>query len=167
MILSKLSHPNILAFHGLSVVDSGQLEIALVTELMEQGSLDALLSTKNIPFCFRLQIAVDSSQGYTEKCDVFSFGTVLCELFSGAQPYAGMNLPIDQLIYKIIHEHLRPILPPDLPPMIQHVITECFAENPVLRPSFLEIWSRLSRLMASEVSQAAQSDWRSPLELIP
>lgn len=85
---------------------------------------------------------------YSEKADVYSFGIVLFEIFSGERPYdtgefAQMNQA--QLMYQIIEKEARPSLD-GLAIGLQQLITDCWDLDPRLRPSFSETIVRLRRL---------------------
>ena len=85
---------------------------------------------------------------YSEKADVFSFGVLLVEIYSAMRPYsggpfAGMNQA--QLMYQIVQNGARPEIG-SLPAPLQQLVTDCWAEDIRLRPSFPEIVVRLRRL---------------------
>ncbi|XP_042519654.1 uncharacterized protein LOC122093387 isoform X2 [Macadamia integrifolia] len=206
-ILSKLHHPNVVAFYGV-VQDGPGGTLATVTEFMVNGSLrhvllrkdryldrrkrliiamDAAfgmeyLHSKNIvhfdlkcdnllvnlkdpirPICkvgdFGLskikrntlvsggvrgtlpwmapELLNGSSSKVSEKVDVFSFGIVLWEILTGG----------------IVNNTLRPPVPSYCDPEWRRLMEQCWAPDPVARPSFTEIASRL-RVMSSAVSQS-------------
>ncbi|GER52778.1 kinase family protein [Striga asiatica] len=215
-ILSKLHHPNVVAFYG--VVHDGPGEtLATVTEYMVDGSLrhallrkdrqldrwkrlviamDAAfgmeyLHSKNIvhfdlkcdnllvnlkdpsrPICkvgdFGLskikrntlvsggvrgtlpwmapELLNGSSNKVSEKVDVFSFGIVLWEILTGEEPYANMHY--GAIIGGIVNNTLRPTIPGYCDPEWRRLMEQCWAPNPVGRPCFTEIASRL-RVMSS------------------
>ncbi|XWS67400.1 hypothetical protein CRYUN_Cryun04dG0003800 [Craigia yunnanensis] len=201
-ILSKLHHPNVVAFYGV-VQDGPGGTLATVTEYMVNGSLrhvllrkdrqldrrkrliiamDAAfgmeyLHSKNIvhfdlkcdnllvnlkdpvrPICkvgdFGLskikrntlvtggvrgtlpwmapELLNGSSSKVSEKVDVFSFGIVLWEILTGG----------------IVSNTLRPHVPNYCDPEWKLLMEQCWAPDPVVRPSFTEIARRL-RIMSS------------------
>ena len=89
-----------------------------------------------------------SKNKYSEKADVYSFGIVLAEVFSGKLPYTdpehkGLNQA--QLMYHILEKDARPSID-TLEPALQQLIRDCWNTDPRLRPSFTEIVVRLRRL---------------------
>jgi len=89
---------------------------------------------------------VISQNKYTEKSDCYSFGVVLCELYSGKAPYADMNLFPQQVMYAVVQEGLRPTIDSDCPSALAVLIQDCLYADPVKRPDFKEIKLRLKRL---------------------
>jgi serine/threonine protein kinase len=82
---------------------------------------------------------------YSEKADVYSFGIVLAELFTGLKPYAKEDKTPIQLMNSILNDSLRPTVDA-LPLELQQLISNCWNIDPKLRPSFVEILLGLRRL---------------------
>ncbi|CAO2826025.1 unnamed protein product [Amaranthus hypochondriacus] len=223
-ILSKLHHPNVVAFYGV-VQDGPGGTMATVTEFMVDGSLrhvllrkdrhldrrkrliiamDAAfgmeyLHSKNIvhfdlkcdnllvnlkdpsrPICkvgdFGLskikrntlvsggvrgtlpwmapELLNGSSSKVSEKVDVFSFGIVLWEIFTGEEPYANMHY--GAIIGGIVNNTLRPPIPNYCDSEWRTLMEQCWAPNPAARPSFTEIAGRL-RAMADACQTKPQA----------
>ncbi|TMW62189.1 hypothetical protein Poli38472_009682 [Pythium oligandrum] len=74
---------------------------------------------------------------YTEKADVYSFGIVVWEIFTGECPYDGMS-PI-QVGLGVLNRDLRPNIPLYLPRFFTRLMRMCWAREPERRPSFEEI----------------------------
>lgn len=77
------------------------------------------------------------SRKYTEKADVFSFGIVMWELFTGRCPYDGMTQI--QAGLSVLNHDLRPSIPSSCPRFFARLIRMCWARDPELRPSFEQI----------------------------
>ncbi|XP_030474731.2 uncharacterized protein LOC115692112 [Syzygium oleosum] len=91
-----------------------------------------------------------SSNKVSEKVDVFSFGIVLWEILTGEEPYANMHY--GAIIGGIVNNTLRPPVPHSCDPEWKLLMEQCWAPDPVARPSFTEIARRLRVL--STASQA-------------
>ncbi|EFA81968.1 protein tyrosine kinase [Heterostelium album PN500] len=83
------------------------------------------------------------NQRYTEKADVYSFGIVMWECATRADPYHGM--PPFQVIFAVGREGLRPPVPKGPKDFIT-LISDCWAENPEKRPSMEKILVRLEMM---------------------
>ena len=96
-----------------------------------------------------------STDEYSEKCDCYSIGVIFCELFSGEVVYSQKqfsSMTNARLLFLIVNENLRPIVPEtNVPPIVHNIITECFSANPSLRPGASELVGRLSRLYESSI----------------
>ncbi|KAM1004260.1 uncharacterized protein LOC126585655 [Malus sylvestris] len=88
-----------------------------------------------------------SSSKVSEKVDVFSFGIVLWEILTGEEPYANMHY--GAIIGGIVNNTLRPHVPPYCDPEWELLMEQCWAADPVARPSFTEITKRLQVMTAA------------------
>nr|XP_027063204.1 serine/threonine-protein kinase CTR1-like [Coffea arabica] len=88
-----------------------------------------------------------SSNKVSEKVDVFSFGIVLWEILTGEEPYANMHY--GAIIGGIVNNTLRPSIPSFCDPEWRNLMEQCWAPNPVVRPSFTEIAGRLRGMSAA------------------
>ena len=84
---------------------------------------------------------------YSEKADIYSFGIVLYEMFSGhraygLEPYKSMNVAV---LNSSIISGARPALD-DLPVQLQQLVSDCWNQSPKRRPHWPEIISRLHDL---------------------
>ncbi|GLT49479.1 hypothetical protein SLA2020_230310 [Shorea laevis] len=103
-----------------------------------------------------------SSSKVSEKVDVFSFAIVLWEILTGEEPYANMHY--GAIIGGIVSNTLRPPVPSDCDPEWRLLMEQCWAPDPVARPSFNEVARRLR-----EMSRASQtkSQGHLPLNQVP
>eukprot|EP00011_Vannellida_sp_DIVA3-517-6-12_P002619 CAMPEP_0114615550 /NCGR_PEP_ID=MMETSP0168-20121206/6222_1 /TAXON_ID=95228 ORGANISM="Vannella sp., Strain DIVA3 517/6/12" /NCGR_SAMPLE_ID=MMETSP0168 /ASSEMBLY_ACC=CAM_ASM_000044 /LENGTH=113 /DNA_ID=CAMNT_0001826623 /DNA_START=9 /DNA_END=350 /DNA_ORIENTATION=- len=93
---------------------------------------------------------------YSEKADVYSFGIVLVELYTGRPAYHSVSeegVSDAQILYKIVAEGLRPDLD-CLPHALQELVADCICHMPAMRPSFDEILQRLMRLHSKAAAAA-------------
>ncbi|KAL1216851.1 putative serine/threonine-protein kinase SIS8 [Cardamine amara subsp. amara] len=79
-----------------------------------------------------------------EKCDVYSYGVILWELFTLQQPWGKMN-PM-QVVGAVGFQHRRLDIPDFVDPAIADIISQCWQTDSKLRPSFAEIMASLKRL---------------------
>lgn len=91
------------------------------------------------------------SERYTSAADVFSFGMVLWELWTGQVPYKGL-MPA-QLMYEVAIKGTRPNLGPSsgIPASVATVIRMCWQGEQTQRPRFLEIVRRLQSIARTEM----------------
>ncbi|KAL0363750.1 UNVERIFIED_CONTAM: Serine/threonine-protein kinase CTR1 [Sesamum calycinum] len=88
-----------------------------------------------------------SSSKVSEKVDVFSFGIVLWEILTGEEPYANMHY--GAIIGGIVNNTLRPPVPTTCDPEWRLLMEQCWAPDPLARPSFTEIAGRLRTMSAA------------------
>lgn len=58
------------------------------------------------------------------RCDVYSYGVILWELFTLQQPWGGMN-PM-QVVGAVGYQHRRLDIPDDMDPSIADIIRKCW-----------------------------------------
>ena len=79
----------------------------------------------------------------SEVVDVFSFGVLLWECFTGRVPWDEYTQL--QVIFAVTVEDRRLALPEEMPPFLSELIAECWTEDPGARPHFRDILARIRR----------------------
>ena len=82
-------------------------------------------------------------KAYDEKIDVFSFGTMLWEIFTREVPYEGLE-PADIMQKLMKEEPLGSNV--SIPKPIQKIINECRSLNPDMRPNFDRVCDLLGNI---------------------
>ena len=85
---------------------------------------------------------------YTEKADVFSFGVLLTELFTGRVPYGDDAIHALHLAQQIVGG-LRPSVA-GLSSELVHIVEDCWLQDAKMRPNMSEITVRLRRLRSQQ-----------------
>jgi len=88
-----------------------------------------------------------------EASDIYSFGIILYEALSRRDPYEGED-PFE-VLRSVADENLnkRPPVPPNCPPAVQTLMTDCYNGDPIKRPNAAEVNIRLKRVDIKEVEQ--------------
>ena len=69
-----------------------------------------------------------------QRCDVFSYGMVLYELFTGEIPFSGVD--DDVKVAMSIRNGKRPSIPSDVPRHVKKLLQSCWKNKPHDRPTF-------------------------------
>lgn len=128
LIHRDLKSPNLLLIDGgrrLKLCDFGT-----VTD-------KATMMTNNKGSAAWMAPEVFEGSTYTEKCDVYSWGIILWECLSREQPFKNIELPYS--IMWSVHTGHRPPLLEGCPKTIEHLITSCWDQSPLKRPSMEEV----------------------------
>ncbi|CAG7816772.1 unnamed protein product [Allacma fusca] len=88
---------------------------------------------------------VFESKNYTEKCDVFSWGIILWEVFTRQKPFHDIGGPAFRIMWAV-HQGKRPPLIAGCPPPIEKLMTLCWDKDPSCRPAMDEVVRQMSHL---------------------
>lgn len=94
---------------------------------------------------------------YNYKCDVFSFGMVLCELVLGEYPFEhdSAGAPSDSDAFdEAIVRGLRPPIPDYCAPELKDLIEECWLDDADSRPEVDELMLRMETLQQQQLTLA-------------
>ncbi|KNC50742.1 TKL/RIPK protein kinase [Thecamonas trahens ATCC 50062] len=81
------------------------------------------------------------NEAYGHKVDVYSFGVLLWEMCTRSVPYR--ELDNNQVIFRALRGGARPTIPDYVPPTLAALMSEAWAEDPTVRPAFVDIVARL------------------------
>ena len=81
-----------------------------------------------------------SAGDVSEKVDVFSFGVLLWECFTGCVPWDELSTPM-QVIFAVGVQRQRLPIPPHCPTFLAKLMQDCWKEDPDDRPTFAQILS--------------------------
>jgi len=89
---------------------------------------------------------------YDEKCDIYSYGIILWEIYTGDLPFAEETsyLTVEELCIKVADENLRPKIPDECPTNLAELIRNCWDNYPDDRPSFTTILEKLDLIIQEE-----------------
>ncbi|OHT13302.1 TKL family protein kinase [Tritrichomonas foetus] len=82
-----------------------------------------------------------NSQKYNQKADVYSYGIILWEMFTGDIPFNGLNRV--EIALAVINQKIRPKIPLNCPKNLARLIKACWDEDPTKRPEFKRIINAL------------------------
>jgi len=86
---------------------------------------------------------------YDGKVDVYAFGLILYEIFTGLSPY--IEIPNFELPDQVI-KGTRPTIPENIPPILRDLMAQCWAGDPQTRPDFNQILEVLKQAFTEKDS---------------
>jgi len=99
-----------------------------------------------LAYAFYAAPEILNSKPFSEKSDVFSFGTILWELITNQIPYNGMD---PYHVKDLLKSGKRLDIPDNCHEVFKCIITDCWNHQSDERPTFLTIYHRLDNLMKS------------------
>ncbi|KAL3512880.1 hypothetical protein ACH5RR_025597 [Cinchona calisaya] len=81
---------------------------------------------------------------YNRKCDVYSFGICLWEIYCCDMPYP--DLSFSEMTSAVVRQNLRPEIPRCCPSSLANVMKRCWDANPDKRPEMDEVVSLLEAI---------------------
>ena len=137
------------------VVDAVLVTSDLVPKLADFGESREQISTTMTSVGTHYWVAPEVYNGerYTERADVYSFAVVLMEIFYHADLAAifpdvrhpNRPLPGTQVAGQVL-EGWRPEIGSHVPPEAARLISQCWMDDDLDRPPFIEILDRLKRM---------------------
>ncbi|KAI3777602.1 hypothetical protein L1987_47402 [Smallanthus sonchifolius] len=81
---------------------------------------------------------------YNRKCDVYSFGICLWEIYCCDMPYP--DLSFSEVTSAVVRQNLRPEIPRCCPSSLSNVMKQCWDANPDKRPEMDEVVTMLEAI---------------------
>ncbi|KAL6268889.1 hypothetical protein ACE6H2_025800 [Prunus campanulata] len=95
------------------------------------------------------------SKPYNRKCDVYSFGICLWEMYCCDMPYP--NITFSELTSAVVYKNLRPEIPKHCPSSLAKVMKQCWDVEPKRRPEMEEVVSMLESINTSNSEASIRS----------
>ncbi|RIB25821.1 kinase-like domain-containing protein [Gigaspora rosea] len=140
------------------LVNEGSMKIAdfgLSTNLNEMSEAQCI-DYKNtsydcgMPAYVEPQYIKNPKYGFTKKSDIYSLGVILWEISSGKPPFQSFT-SIDVIAVHIFQGN-REIPIEGTPQKYVSLYTECWDENPSIRPDVMSVLKTLKQFLISEIS---------------
>ncbi|KAJ0255020.1 ATMRK1 [Hirschfeldia incana] len=87
-------------------------------------------------------------KAYNRKCDVYSFGVCLWEIYCCDMPYADCSF--SEISHAVVHKNLRPEIPKCCPQAVANIMKRCWDPNPDKRPEMDEVVKLLEAVDTSK-----------------
>jgi hypothetical protein len=87
----------------------------------------------------------------TDHDDVFSFGVLLWQMCSCAQPWAGLLQAA--VVHAVVHEGQALAWPRQAPPQLAQLGAACMATDPKARPSSTQLAAQLAAMLEGLAQQ--------------
>uniref|UniRef100_A0A8C4N3B4 receptor protein-tyrosine kinase n=1 Tax=Eptatretus burgeri TaxID=7764 RepID=A0A8C4N3B4_EPTBU len=162
-IMGQFDHPNIIHLEG---VVTKSRPVMIVTEFMENGSLDSFLrylqnynilnasEGGKIPIRWTAPEAIQYRK-FTTASDVWSYGIVMWEVMSyGERPYWDMS---NEDVISAVEQDYRLPAPMDCPAALHQLMLDCWQKSRGDRPKFSLIVAQLDKLIRNPASLKAVS----------
>lgn len=82
---------------------------------------------------------------YDHKCDIYSFGVVLWELFCCKNPFPFAGLQVEE-VTSLVNQGVRPEIPCDCPPALAALMRQCWHNDPTQRPDMSRVVEVLQQM---------------------
>uniref|UniRef100_A0A3P9HAX4 receptor protein-tyrosine kinase n=1 Tax=Oryzias latipes TaxID=8090 RepID=A0A3P9HAX4_ORYLA len=158
-IMGQFDHPNVIHLEGVVTKSS---PVMIITEFMENGSLDTFLRGGKIPIRWTAPEAIQYRK-FTSASDVWSYGIVMWEVMSyGERPYWDMT---NQDVINAIEQDYRLPPPMDCPSALHQLMLDCWQKDRNNRPKFSQIVNNLDKMIRNPNTLKAMTPLSSGVHL--
>jgi hypothetical protein len=149
VLLEKVTSPHLQDCFCVKLVDFGVSKIEVeVDQANTMTGYNIGTTTYRAPEILNMDRPetrpIKNSRAFWCKADVFSFAMTCAHLLSLKRPFEDIERPSDLYIAVKIEER-RPELPQDCPEVLVALLTDCWNADPLKRPSFAEVCTRLEK----------------------
>ncbi|KAI1294642.1 Mitogen-activated protein kinase kinase kinase 7 [Halotydeus destructor] len=138
MVHRDLKSPNLLLFNGGTVIK--------ICDFGTARDVKTYMTHSRGTFAW-MAPEVFKSNYYTETCDVFSWAIILWEILAREKPFADLVTPF--AVMWAVGQGIRPPLLPTCPPAIESLMTRCWQEDHLSRPSMAEVETEMELFAGS------------------
>ncbi|KAK1901892.1 Ephrin type-A receptor 8 [Dissostichus eleginoides] len=140
-IMAQFDHPNVIRLEGVVTQSKPAM---IITEYMENGSLDSFLRGGKIPIRWTAPEAI-AFRKFSSSSDVWSYGVVMWEVMSyGERPYWNLT---NRDVIKSVEEGYRLPAPMGCPGPMHTLMLDCWQKERSERPRFCQIVTVLDKLI--------------------
>ncbi|KAA8593567.1 hypothetical protein FQN60_009683 [Etheostoma spectabile] len=158
-IMGQFDHPNVIHLEGVVTKSS---PVMIITEFMENGSLDSFLRGGKIPIRWTAPEAIQYRK-FTSASDVWSYGIVMWEVMSyGERPYWDMT---NQDVINAIEQDYRLPPPMDCPSALHQLMLDCWQKDRNNRPKYSQIVNNLDKMIRNPNALKAMTPLSSGVHL--
>lgn len=149
VLLEKVTSPHLQDCFCVKLVDFGVSKIEVeVDQANTMTGYNIGTTTYRAPEILNMDRSetrpIKNPRAFWCKADVFSFAMTCAHLLSLKRPFEDIERPSDLYIAVKIEER-RPELPEHCPEVLVALLTDCWNADPLKRPSFAEVCTRLEK----------------------
>ena len=146
IIHGDLSGNNVL----MSSANNARGFVALVSDFGLSRALPAEIHTQTVGTVTHMPPELLMDGTLTKAADVFAFGVILCEMWSGKRAWAGAA--IGNIIYQVTCQDKKIGIADDCPAPVKELALQCMDTDRHKRPQFDEIVQRIDSMIKTELN---------------